>query len=182
MQTPVQTSAKKHAYLQVGSNPVCAFLSKPLLSGGFFLAASSRGGDTRDPPPPIYGLTRESSVLHITIGPRFPDQPAFGGCRGSERVQLGRSISANRAAPDWAARVLLLCQGGTRFEGVVDDADEEPFEAADRFAAALAFGAFAFEVVACGRVVAGLCDRDSVERGVELAVAAAVESVALDPA
>jgi hypothetical protein len=51
------------------------------------------------------------------------------------------------------------------------------FEAADRFAAALAFGAFALEVLACGRVCASLCDCDPVERGVELAVAAAVESV-----
>jgi hypothetical protein len=48
------------------------------------------------------------------------------------------------------------------------------FEAADRFAAAFAFAAFAFEVCACGRVVAGLRDRDPVERGVELTVAAAV--------
>ena len=53
------------------------------------------------------------------------------------------------------------------------------FEAADRFAAAFAFALFAFEVGACGGVVAGLGDRDPVESGVELAVAAAVEAVAL---
>ena len=62
---------------------------------------------------------------------------------------------------------------------MVDGADEEPLEAADGFAAALAFGAFALEVVAGRRVVAALGDRDPVERGVELAVAAAVEPVAL---
>ena len=81
-----------------------------------------------------------------------------------------------------AARVLLLCQGGARFECVEDGADEESFEAADRFAAALAFALFAFEVGARGGVVARLCGCDPVEGGVELAVAAAVESVGLDPA
>jgi hypothetical protein len=47
-----------------------------------------------------------------------------------------------------------------RFECVGDGASELSFEAADRFAAAFAFAAFAFEVCACGRVVAGLRDRD----------------------
>jgi hypothetical protein len=77
---------------------------------------------------------------------------------------------------------LLLCQGGARFEGIEDDADEESFQAADRLAAALALAAFAFEVVAGGRVVAALGDGDPVEGGVELAVAAAVESVSLGAA
>ena len=58
-------------------------------------------------------------------------------------------------------------------------AGEESFEAADRFAAALAFGSLAVEVSACGVVIAGLGDRDAVERGVELAVAGAIQSVAL---
>jgi hypothetical protein len=74
---------------------------------------------------------------------------------------------------------LLLCQGGARFECVEDGAGEESFEAADRFAACFPFGLFAFEVGAGAGVVAGLGDRDSVERGVELPVAAAVESVPL---
>jgi hypothetical protein len=39
---------------------------------------------------------------------------------------------------------LLLCQGGARFEGVEDGAGELSFEAADRFAAAFAFGLLAF--------------------------------------
>ena len=78
--------------------------------------------------------------------------------------------------------MLLLCQGGTRFEGVEDDACELSFEAADRFAAALAFCLLALEIGARGRVVAGLGDRDPVEGGVELAVATAVEAVALDAA
>jgi hypothetical protein len=81
--------------------------------------------------------------------------------------------------PVWRDIELLLCQGWARFECVEDGAGEESFEAADRFAACLAFGLFAFEVGAGGGVVARLRDRDPVERGVELSVAAAVESVPL---
>ncbi len=60
------------------------------------------------------------------------------------------------------APVLLLCQGGARFECVEDGAGEQSLEAADRFAARLAFGLFAFEVGAGGGVVARLRDCDSV--------------------
>ena len=74
------------------------------------------------------------------------------------------------------------CQGRTRFECVVDDAGEESFEAAECFAAAFPFGTFAFEVRAGWFVVARLRDRDPVEGGVELAVAGAVEAVALGAA
>ena len=72
---------------------------------------------------------------------------------------------------------MLLCQGRARFECVEDGAGEESFEAADCFAAGFAFGLFALEVSACARVVARLGDRDPVEGGVELSVAAAVEAV-----
>src|SRR6266536_1958147 len=75
--------------------------------------------------------------------------------------------------------VLLLCQGWARFECVEDGACELPFEAADRFATAFAFGLLALEIRTRGWVHACLCDRDSVEGRVELAVAAAVESVPL---
>ena len=68
---------------------------------------------------------------------------------------------------------------GARFQCVEDGAGEESFEAADRFAFALAFGLFAFEVGAGGGVVARLRDCDPVERGVQLSVAATVEPVAL---
>jgi hypothetical protein len=57
--------------------------------------------------------------------------------------------------------------------------DELAFEAADCFAACFAFLLFAFQVGACGWVDAALGDRDPVQRAVELAVAAAVEAVAL---
>jgi hypothetical protein len=56
------------------------------------------------------------------------------------------------------------------------------FEAAECFAATFAFGLFAFEVGAAGRVDTRLRDRDPVQRAVELAVAAAVEPVAPDAA
>src|SRR5262245_26617487 len=81
-----------------------------------------------------------------------------------------------------AAPVLLLCQGRARFERVEDDADEQPFQGAERFAAALALGLLAFQVRACVGVVAGLGDRDPVERRVQLTVATAVEPVALSSA
>ena len=79
----------------------------------------------------------------------------------------------------WPAPALLLCQGGARFECVEDDACELAFEAADCFAAALAFCLLALEVGASGRVVTRLRDRHAVEGRVELAVAAAVEPVTL---
>jgi hypothetical protein len=78
--------------------------------------------------------------------------------------------------------VLLLCQPGFVLEGVVDGACELSFEAAECFAAALSFGVFAGEVGARRWVDACLGDRDSVEGAVELAVAAAIESVPLDAA
>ena len=61
----------------------------------------------------------------------------------------------------------------------MDGSGELSFEAADGFASCLAFGLFAFQVGACGWVDAALGDGDAVEGAVELAVAAAVEAVAL---
>jgi len=75
--------------------------------------------------------------------------------------------------------VLLLCQGWLGFEGGVDGAGELSFEAAEGFAAALACVLFSLEVSPCWCMDASLGDRDSVEGAVELAVAAAVEAVAL---
>ena len=86
---------------------------------------------------------------------------------------------AEAALRDWPAPALLLCQGWACFECVEDDAGELSFEAADGFAACFAFGLFALEVGACWWVDAALGDRDAVEGAVELAVAAAVEAVAL---
>src|SRR5436190_22620630 len=77
---------------------------------------------------------------------------------------------------------LLLCQGWARFQRVEDDAGELPFEAADRFATALPLRLFALEVGASSGVHTCLRNRDSIEGGVELAVAAAVETVPLDAA
>src|SRR4051794_21408782 len=95
-------------------------------------------------------------------------------------------------------RMLLLCQGeaasghvavdggrlgGHRGRGVAgvqespDAAGEVAFEAAQRLAAALAFGLLAGEVVGGLGVESALGDGEAVERAVELAVAAFVEAV-----
>jgi hypothetical protein len=78
--------------------------------------------------------------------------------------------------------MLPLCQGWAGAECVDDGAGELAFEAADRFAAALALDLLALEVGVCSWVVAGLRACDLVEGGVELAVAARVEPVAFDAA
>ena len=74
----------------------------------------------------------------------------------------------------WRRRVLIVC-----FEGAVDGAGEVALEAAEGFLAALAFRLFAREVGARGRMVLALRDGDPVQRAVELAVARAVEAVAV---
>ena len=74
---------------------------------------------------------------------------------------------------------LLLCQCWLVFECGVDGAGELAFEAADRLAAGLALALFALQLGTRRRVDAALRDRDSVQGAVELAVAAAVEPVAL---
>jgi len=66
---------------------------------------------------------------------------------------------------------------GPGLEAPVDDVGEVAFEGAAGFAAGLAFGGLAGEECAGAWVDAGLHDRDPVEGGVELAVAAAVEAV-----
>src|SRR5512133_1699908 len=77
------------------------------------------------------------------------------------------------------------CCGGGRgggvggLEEVPDAAGEVALEAPERFAVGLALGAFAGEVVARVGVAAGAGDGDAVDRGVELAVAAAVQAVAV---
>ena len=76
------------------------------------------------------------------------------------------------------SRVECWCGFGPGVEAAVDDVGEVAFEGAAGFAWCLAFGDLAGEVGAGWWVVPGLHDGDAVEGGVELAVAAAVESVA----
>src|SRR3954464_6860330 len=81
----------------------------------------------------------------------------------ARRVTSSTADTSLATAPDGPTQrlsQLLLCQGGARFECSEDDADEEAFEAADGFAPAFAFGAFAFEVGACAGMDACLGDRD----------------------
>src|SRR3954453_15981206 len=66
-----------------------------------------------------------------------------------------------------------------RLEQVPDAAGEVALEAADGFFGAFAFGAFAGDVVLGLGVAAQAGDGDAVERRVDLAIAAAVESMAV---
>src|SRR3954453_18559975 len=66
-----------------------------------------------------------------------------------------------------------------RLEQVPDAAGEVALEAADGFFGAFAFGAFAGDVVLGLGVAAQARDGDAVDGGVDLAVAAAVEAVAV---
>jgi hypothetical protein len=61
----------------------------------------------------------------------------------------------------------------------MEAAREVPLEAAERSLVGLAFRLFALEVGLGGGVVSGAGNRDDVERVVELAIAAAVEPVAV---
>jgi len=68
-----------------------------------------------------------------------------------------------------------LWRGGCScVENVPDAPGDVPFEAADRFELALAFGVFALEVGLGHGVGACAGERDDVDRAVELAVTAAV--------
>ena len=67
-------------------------------------------------------------------------------------------------------------------EDLVDLAGEVAFEAADGFAAGFAFGDAAGEVVAGAGIPAQAGQSDAVERGVGLAVTAAVEPVTVGSA
>ncbi len=84
-----------------------------------------------------------------------------------------------------AEGALVTSNGGRVFAGVdageepVDEAGEVALERAQALLRALAVGEVASEVLARGRVDAGLGERDHVQGAVELAVAGAVEPVAL---
>ena len=67
---------------------------------------------------------------------------------------------------------------GPRVETSVDDVGEVALEGTASFSLRLSFGDLALQEDARSRVDAGLGDRDAVEAGVDLAVAAAVEAVA----
>ena len=68
-------------------------------------------------------------------------------------------------------------RGVVGLEEVPDAAGEVSFEAAHGFAVGFAFGLFAVEVGGGVGVVEAFAEREAVEGGVDLAVAAAVEAV-----
>src|SRR5215217_8552525 len=73
----------------------------------------------------------------------------------------------------------MSCSGRGGLEQVPDAAGEVALEAADGFFCALAFGAFAGDVVLGLGVAAQSGDGDAVDGRVDLAVAATVEAVAV---
>src|SRR4051794_1476895 len=114
--------------------------------------------------------------------------PGMRACRGASAT--GRPFAtrapprADRGTPNPLSgrkgQAMLLCssRGDWRgFEESPDPAGEEALDAADGFAVGLAFGDAASDVGACCGVASLLGDGDEVERPVELAVAASVESV-----
>jgi hypothetical protein len=70
-----------------------------------------------------------------------------------------------------------LLTGGAK--GFPDDPDQKPLEAAECFGARLAFGPLLGEVGAGARMNARLGQGDSVEGGIQLPVAVAIEALAL---
>ena len=62
-------------------------------------------------------------------------------------------------------------------EELVVAACEEALEASERLDPALASASFALQVLAGGGVVASACDRDDMQRPVDLPVATAIETV-----
>src|SRR5690242_14718577 len=78
----------------------------------------------------------------------------------------------------WWVWVSWTGRGGVE-EEVPDAAGEVPFEAADGFLGALALRAFAGDVVLGLGMAAQAGDGDAVDGGVDLAVAAAIQSVAV---
>jgi len=98
------------------------------------------------------------------------------------RFRLDHARSCRGTAPCVAPNVkrLRVSDGGGRLQEVPDAAGEVALEAADGFAGGLAFGLFAGAVVARLGVAAGAGDGDAVNGRVDLAVAAAIEAVAVD--
>ena len=97
--------------------------------------------------------------------------------RGAHDVRVARSgwggVDLHRRCFDRAGGL------GREGEQVVEAAREVSLEAAERSLLALAFGFLARKVGLGGRVMAGAGDGDDVQGVVELAVAAAVEPVAV---
>ena len=147
----------------------------PACAGGRarVLLASKCGFEASAAPRGAYCITEGNGVARV--GTRVVG-PGSGAARPRSRA---------RSRTAWDCYRRLLCQAerdgdvGGAVQEVPDAADEVALEAAQRFAAGLAFGLLAREVGGGLGVVAGLGERESVERAVELAVAAAVEAVAV---
>ena len=118
------------------------------------------------------------SLSSVVVEPAGEGAAAFLAVGVDGAVGPAGEQGADEAFDSPMSSVERWCGFGPGVEAAVDDVGEVAFEGAACFAWCLAFGDLAGEVGAGWWVVAGLHDRDAVEGGVELAVAAAVESVA----
>ena len=103
-----------------------------------------------------------------------------GGCGDLLDVSLRAGAFGDRGGFGLGDRLIvggLLLVDGRLCEEAVEVACEVALEAAQRALLRLAFGFLAGEVFLGRRVALGASDRDDVQRVVELAIAAAVESM-----
>ena len=114
----------------------------------------------------------ESRSVAFGSGSDSSEEPAV---QDVEPVTLdSRSFLFCPPGPTWTSALLL----GVGFEVAVDDVGDPSLERADCFFGGLSLGDFAVEVDAASGVVAELCDRNDVERPVQLPVAALVQPMA----
>jgi hypothetical protein len=140
------------------------------------VAVSYGGNDPGEAEMPLdWGTEVPLAFLHaprvVVLSPAR-DRPL------AEHVRAGVAL---RSATEASNRLMLLCLSSGRGGGLeesVEVAGEVALEAADRVAAGLAVVLAALEVGDRGGVVLAAAEQDGVEGAVELAVAAAVESVA----
>src|SRR5947209_20599027 len=113
---------------------------------------------------------------------------ALSGRNSERKARISSRYESTSTAS--TSHGFLLCQGqrwcwrvgACGSHGVEDAADEVALEAAERFCLGFAFTALAGHDVLCWLVAAQLRDGDTVEGGIQLAVAAAVQADALDVA
>ena len=120
------------------------------------------------------GRTSRCRTSGRVPGPWCSGRPAgWRGWRDRRQLGLGRQVRLGDRLAVGGCRMV----GRRLDEEVMEAAREVPLEAAQRALVGLPFGFFAFEERLGLGVDAGAGDRDDVQRPVELAVAAAVQSV-----
>src|SRR5213594_1142208 len=131
-----------------GSRPACGEATRP------GQRASRSSSSAR---PTSARIRAKTSMVSATGG------LTSGVVRTFDRLGRSATQALDIEAVTSPGPVLLLCQGWARAECVEEDACEVSFEAADRFAPALAFSLLALEIGTSSRVHARLGDCDAVE-------------------